>query len=89
LIEEQELDTLVEEIERSSEEIVRETTPEVNAFDRDWLLHRCSAYIKRSGSTAFTDTALCTDLFTILRSKENGNDYYGEVNNGEFTIYDD
>lgn len=72
MIEEQELDTLVEEIERSPEKIVQETTPEVNEFDRDWLLHRCSTYIKRSGSSAFTDIALCTDLFTILRSKENG-----------------
>ncbi|KAG2182998.1 hypothetical protein INT44_005979, partial [Umbelopsis vinacea] len=71
LIEEQELDSLVGEIEQSTEEIVQETAPEVNEYDRDWLLQRCSEYIRRSGSTAFTDTALCTDLFTILRSKEN------------------
>jgi hypothetical protein len=81
LIEEQELDSLVGEIERSTEDTVQQTTPEVNAFDRDWLLHRCSEYIQRSGSTAFTSTALCTDIFTILRSKENGNARCGEINN--------
>ncbi|KAH8550563.1 hypothetical protein BGW37DRAFT_69123 [Umbelopsis sp. PMI_123] len=70
LIEEQELDSLVLELEQATEESVQQTTREVDTFDRDWLLHRCSEYIQGSGSTAFTDTTLCTDLFTILRSKE-------------------
>jgi hypothetical protein len=72
LIEEQELDSLVLELEQATEESVQQTTREVDTFDRDWLLHRCGEYIQGSGSTAFTDTTLCTDLFTILRSKESG-----------------
>lgn len=73
LIEERELDSFASELEEPREEKIQEKEQEqFNTFDRDWLLRRCGEYITNSGSSAFTDTALCTDLFTILRSKNNG-----------------
>lgn len=72
LIEERELDSLAQGLEEPPAESVQEEVVAFNEYDRDWLLRRCGEYIATSGSSAFTATGLCTDLFTILRSKDSG-----------------